>query len=82
MTTVPSTWTLSAPPPLTGLLPATEACRRYNGNALGTLMAQNDPTNLYIGLDLTSIPARRIPFRTCCFNGQLPLNPTGCISSK
>lgn len=54
MTTIRSTWTRPGPP-LTGLLPASE----WTGAATmsiprGTLMAQNDGTNLYIGLDLTA----------------------------
>ena len=55
MTTIRSTWTLSTPPPLTGLLPASE----WSGAAQmaipnGTLLAQNDATHLYIGLDITA----------------------------
>lgn len=55
MTTIRSTWTRPTPPPLTGLLPA----GAWSGSATmaiprGTLMAQNDATNLYIGLDLTA----------------------------
>ncbi|HZS54142.1 MAG TPA: hypothetical protein VFA65_07045 [Bryobacteraceae bacterium] len=54
MTTIRSTWTRPGPP-LTGLLPAIE----WSGSAQmpiprGTLMAQNDATNLYVGLDLTA----------------------------
>ncbi len=55
MTTIRSTWTRPTPPPLTGLLPVGD----WSGSATmaiprGTLMAQNDATNLYIGLDLTA----------------------------
>ena len=55
MTSIRSTWTLSSPPPLTGLLPATE----WSGAAQmtiphGTLLAQNDATHLYVGLDITA----------------------------
>ncbi|HEY1903212.1 MAG TPA: hypothetical protein VGG56_12310 [Terracidiphilus sp.] len=55
MTSIRSTWTLSTPPPLTGLLTATE----WSGAAQmaipnGTLLAQNDANNLYIGLDITA----------------------------
>jgi hypothetical protein len=55
MTQIRSTWTLTAPPPLTGLLTASE----WSGAAtmpipLGTLLAQNDATHLYIGLDVTT----------------------------
>ncbi len=54
MTTIRSTWTRPAPP-LTGLLPASE----WTGAAQmpiprGTLLAQNDAANLYVGLDLTA----------------------------
>jgi hypothetical protein len=53
MTTIRSIWTRPTPPPLTGLLDAAD----WSGAATmaiprGTLMAQNDATNLYIGLDL------------------------------
>ena len=55
MTTIKSTWTRPTPPPLTGLLTASA----WSGSATwaiprGTLMAQNDASNLYIGLDLTA----------------------------
>lgn len=55
MTTIRSTWTRPTPPPLTGLLAAGD----WSGSATmpiphGTLMAQNDGSNLYIGLDLTA----------------------------
>ena len=55
MTTIRSTWTLSSPPPLTGLLTAAE----WSGATQmtiphGTLLAQNDATHLYIGLDITA----------------------------
>ena len=55
MTTIRSTWTLSTPPPLTGLLPSAQ----WSGAAQmtiphGTLLAQNDATHLYIGLDITA----------------------------
>ncbi len=55
MTTIRSTWTRSSPPALTGLLPASD----WSGSATmpiphGTLMAQNDANNLYVGLDLTA----------------------------
>ncbi len=55
MTTIRSTWTRPNPPPLTGLLAAAD----WSGSATmaiprGTLMAQNDASNLYIGLDLTA----------------------------
>ena len=55
MTQIRSTWTLSTPPPLTGLLTAAE----WSGAARmaipsGTLLAQNDATHLYIGLDITT----------------------------
>ncbi|HLK15003.1 MAG TPA: hypothetical protein VKT78_09370 [Fimbriimonadaceae bacterium] len=55
MTTIRSTWTRPTPPPLTGLLPVAE----WSGTAAmaiprGTLMAQNDATHLYVGLDLTA----------------------------
>ena len=55
MTSIRSTWTLSSPPPLTGLLSASE----WSGAAQmaiphGTLLAQNDATHLYVGLDITA----------------------------
>ncbi len=55
MATIRSTWTLSTPPPLTGLLPSAQ----WSGAAQmtiphGTLLAQNDATHLYIGLDITA----------------------------
>ena len=55
MTTIRSTWTRPTPPPLTGLLPVGD----WSGSATmaiprGALMAQNDATNLYLGLDLTA----------------------------
>jgi hypothetical protein len=55
MTSIRSTWTLSIAPPLTGLLTAAE----WSGAAQmaipnGTLLAQNDANNLYIGLDITA----------------------------
>jgi len=55
MTQIRSTWTLPTPPPLTGLLTAAE----WSGAAKlaipsGTLLAQNDATHLYIGIDVTS----------------------------
>lgn len=55
MTAIKSTWTLTSSPPLTGLLPASE----WSGAAQmaipnGTLLAQNDATHLYIGLDITA----------------------------
>ncbi|HXC94231.1 MAG TPA: hypothetical protein VNU92_00960 [Edaphobacter sp.] len=55
MTTIRSTWTLSSPPPLTGLLPASDwsgAVQMAVPN--GTLLAQNDATHLYVGLDITA----------------------------
>ena len=55
MTTIRSTWTHATPPPLSGLLAAAD----WSGAARmaiprGTLLAQNDATHLYIGLDLTA----------------------------
>src|SRR5271157_912608 len=55
MSSIRSTWTLSVPPPLTGLLSASE----WSGAAQmaipnGTLLAQNDGASLYIGLDITA----------------------------
>src|SRR5690349_17788824 len=55
MITMRSTWTRPAAPPLSGLL----AVGDWSGSATmaiprGTLMAQNDATHLYIGLDLTA----------------------------
>ena len=55
MTQIRSTWTLPSPPPLTGLLTAAE----WSGAATltipsGKLLAQNDATHLYIGIDVTS----------------------------
>jgi len=55
MASIKSTWTLPTPPPLTGLLTAAE----WSGAAQmtipnGTLLAQNDANNLYIGLDITA----------------------------
>lgn len=55
MSSIRSTWTLPAPPPLTGLLPASEwAHAAQMAIPRGTLLAQNDSTHLYIGLDLTA----------------------------
>ncbi len=54
LTQIRSTWTLSAPPPLTGLLTAAEwSAAATLAIPRGTLLAQNDATHLYIGLDLT-----------------------------
>ena len=55
MSTIRSTWTRATAPALTGLLPA----GGWSGSGTmaiprGTLMAQNDGTHLYIGLDLTA----------------------------
>ena len=55
MAQIRSTWTLPTPPPLTGLLTAAE----WSGAAslaipAGKLLAQNDATHLYIGIDVTS----------------------------
>src|ERR1700733_10777020 len=55
MTTIRSTWTRPAPPPLCWLLAAGD----WSGSASmsiphGTLMAQNDGSNLYICLDLAA----------------------------
>lgn len=55
MTQIRSTWTLSAPPPLTGLLTAAEWSAAASMTIpLGKLLAQNDATHLYIGLDATA----------------------------
>src|ERR1039458_8342409 len=55
MTQIRSTWTLSTPPPLTGLLTAAEwSAAATMAIPRGTLLAQNDSTHLYIGLDLTA----------------------------
>jgi hypothetical protein len=55
MTTIRSTWTRPTSPPLTGLLAAGDwSAAATMAIPRGTLMAQNDATNLYIGLDLTA----------------------------
>jgi hypothetical protein len=55
MTQIRSTWTLSTPPPLTGLLTAAEwSAAATMPIPHGTLLAQNDATHLYIGLDITA----------------------------
>ena len=54
MTQIRSTWTLSTPPPLTGLLTAAEwSAAASMPVPLGTMMVQNDATHLYLGLDMT-----------------------------
>jgi len=55
MTQIRSTWTLSTPPPLTGLLTAAEwSAAASMPVPLGTMMVQNDATHLYVGLDMTA----------------------------
>ena len=55
MTQIRSTWTLSSPPPLTGLLTAAEwSAAATLTIPLGKMLVQNDPTHLYVGLDMTA----------------------------
>lgn len=54
MTQIRSTWTLTAPPPLTGLLTAAEWSAAASTTVpLGKMLVQNDATHLYLGLDMT-----------------------------
>jgi hypothetical protein len=81
MTIIRSTWTRPTPPPLTGLLAAGD----WSGSATmpipqGTLMAQNDGTNLYIGLDLTQETGAANPADYFWF--IVDINDNGVIDSN
>jgi len=55
MTQIRSTWTLPTPPPLTGQQTAAEwSAAATMTIPRGTLLAQNDSTHLYLGIDLTA----------------------------
>lgn len=80
MTTIRSTWTRPGPP-LTGVLPVSE----WTGAATmaiprGTLMAQNDGTKLYVGLDLTAETGAANPSDYFWF--IVDINDNGVIDSN
>ena len=81
MTIIRSTWTRPTPPPLTGLLAAGD----WSGSATmpipqGTLLAQNDGNNLYIGLDLTQETGTANPADYFWF--IVDINDNGVIDSN
>ncbi|MBV9734307.1 MAG: hypothetical protein JO209_00255 [Acidisphaera sp.] len=81
MTIIRSTWTRATAPALTGLLDAGD----WSGSATmaipsGTLMAQNDANNLYIGLDLTAETGTANP--NDYFGFVVDINDNGVIDAN
>jgi len=80
MPQIRSTWTLPVPPPLTGLLTAAEwSAAAQMTIPHGTLLAQNDATHLYLGLDITAETGAANP--NDYFQIQVDVNDNGVVDA-